>query len=388
MIKALIYLVIILIGLIISPYLSGLNGYLYLAIGDQEIETSLVFALFAAILFYAVLVSLEALVIWALNLILNSRLLPEKWRRKKARKHTLHGALALAEEDWAEAEKAMAKGADKGEIPALNLLAAARAAQHQKNTTARDEYLLQAEKDPHAAAAVQTTRLRYLLQQGELEKARAILDQLNPTSKSKRPLLHLAIELYQTQEDWNALKLLLPIANKRNVLAQDEFIDLNNKTNQALLASAADKNEQELEKAWHWLSRAERKQPSFIAQYAIGIAKFDRKDEAIKLLFKALKNTTNQDVFTAIATILSPADLDARKHIFDLEKKYVDDVNYQACIASLYDQSKEYRESQKWWQKVCHQTPSKQAWLALAEAQEHLGEQNAALQSYRKAAIF
>ncbi|QYK01162.1 heme biosynthesis HemY N-terminal domain-containing protein [Shewanella psychrotolerans] len=388
MIKALIYLVIILIGLIISPYLSGLNGYLYVAIGDQELETSLIFALFAAILFYALLVCVEAFVVWTINLILNSRLLPEKWRRKKARKHTLYGALALAEEDWAEAEIAMAKGANKGEIPALNLLAAARAAQHQNNTAARDEYLLQAEKDPQASAAVQTTRLRYLLQQGELEQARAILDQLNPTSKSKRPLLRLAIELYQAQEDWNALKLLLPIANKRNILTQDEFNDLNDKTNRALLNSAADKNEQELEKAWHWLSRSERKQSAFIAQYAIGIAKFDRKDEAVKMLFKALKNTPNQDIFKAIATILSPADLDARKHIFDLEKKYADDANYQACIASLYDQSKEYRESQKWWQKVCHQTPSKNAWLALAEAQEHLGEQNAALQSYRKAAIF
>ncbi|QYJ86455.1 heme biosynthesis protein HemY [Shewanella mesophila] len=388
MIKALIYLAIILVGLIISPYLSGLNGYLYIAIGDQELETSLIFALFAAILFYAVLVCLEALVVWALNLILSSRLLPEKWRRKKARKHTLHGALALAEEDWAEAEKAMAKGANKGEIPALNLLAAARAAQHQNNTTARDNYLLQAEQDPQATTAVQTTRLRYLLQQGELEQARAILDQINPTSKSKRPLLRLAIELYQAQKDWNALKLLLPIANKRSILTQDEFADLNDATNRALLASAADKNEQELEKVWHWLSRTERKQPSFIAQYAIGIAAFDRKNEAIKILFKALKNTPNQDIFAAIAKVLSAADLDARKHIFDLEKKYADDANYQACIASLYDQSKEYRESHKWWQKVCGQTPSKQAWLALAEAQEHLGDQNSALQSYRKAAIF
>lgn len=388
MIKALIYLVIILLGLIVSPYLSGINGYLYLAIGDYELETSLVFALFAAIFFYAALVCVETLVVWTLNLIFNSRLLPEKWRRKKARKHTLHGALALAEEDWSEAEKAMAKGADKGEIPALNLLAAARAAQHQNNTAARDNYLLEAEKDPQAIRAVQTTRLRYLLQQGELTQARSILDRLNPTSKSKRPLLRLAIELYQAQEDWNALKLLLPIANKRGILTQEEFTRLNAKTNRALIISAAANNEQELEKAWHWLSRAERKQASFIAQYAIGIAQFGRKDEAIKMLFKTLKTTAEPEVFTAMASVLSPADLDARKQMFDLEKRYAEHPSYQACIASLYDQSKEFRESQKWWQKVCHNTPSKQHWLALAEAQEHLGEQNAALQSYRKAAIF
>ncbi|MCG9695423.1 heme biosynthesis HemY N-terminal domain-containing protein [Shewanella sp. Isolate11] len=388
MIKLLIYLAIILIGLIISPYLSGFNGYLYLAIGDYELETSLIFAVFAAILFYAVLVCIESIIVWMLNIILNSRLLPEKWRRKKARKHTLQGALALAEEDWAGAEQAMARGADKGEIPALNLLAAARAAQHQNNNQARDNYLLEAEKDPQASKAVQTTRLRYLLQQGELDQARAILDKLNPTSKSKHPVLLLALELYQVQQDWNALKLILPIIKKRNLLSQEEFEQLNTQTNLALLSSAAGKNEQELEKAWHWLSRSERKQACFIAQYALGIAQFDRKKEAIKTLLKSLKSEPNKEVLKAIVNLLTPADLDARKQIFELEKQYAENPDYQACIASLYDQSKEFRESQKWWRKACDLAPSKHYWLALAEAQEHLGEQNAALYSYRQAAFF
>lgn len=44
MIKALIFLGIILIGLCISPWIVGNTGYVYIAAGDYQLETSLVLA--------------------------------------------------------------------------------------------------------------------------------------------------------------------------------------------------------------------------------------------------------------------------------------------------------------------------------------------------------
>lgn len=166
MIKILILLGIVLIGLCISPWLVGNTGYVYITAGDYQIETSLVFGVIALIVFYAVFQVLEWLVITAINLILRSRFIPYHWRRRSAKKHTLMGALALAEEDWPAAERAMIKGADNGELPALNLLAAARAAQYQQKIAERDQYLDRAASQPLAANAVTTTRARYLLKQG------------------------------------------------------------------------------------------------------------------------------------------------------------------------------------------------------------------------------
>ncbi|MGS0726063.1 heme biosynthesis HemY N-terminal domain-containing protein, partial [Shewanella sp. 0m-11] len=309
MVRALVYLIIILLGLCISPFLVGSKGYLYLAIGDYQVETSIVFAIIALIIFYSLLQLVEFVVVWLLNLVLNSRYLPERWRKKAARKHTLLGALALAEEDWPAAEKAMAKGAEKGEIPALNLLAAARAAHHQDNHQARDEYLAKAQLEPLAVKAVSTTRTRYLLQQGDLVAAREELDKLNPTSKSKLPILKLAIELYQAQQDWQALKLLLPIVSKKHVLEDDAFNALSLKTNTALLSQAAKANEQELEKCWHWLTRGERKQAEYIALYAIGLSRFERKDEAVKMLLKQVKASPSASVLNALAQVLTPSDV-------------------------------------------------------------------------------
>ncbi|MGS0675474.1 heme biosynthesis HemY N-terminal domain-containing protein [Shewanella sp. 0m-4] len=386
MVRALVYLIIILLGLCISPFLVGSKGYLYLAIGDYQVETSIVFAIIALIIFYSLLQLVEFVVVWLLNLVLNSRYLPERWRKKAARKHTLLGALALAEEDWPAAEKAMAKGAEKGEIPALNLLAAARAAHHQDNHQARDEYLAKAQLEPLAVKAVSTTRTRYLLQQGDLVAAREELDKLNPTSKSKLPILKLAIELYQAQQDWQALKLLLPIVSKKHVLEDDAFNALSLKTNTALLSQAAKANEQELEKCWHWLTRGERKQAEYIALYAIGLSRFERKDEAVKMLLKQVKASPSASVLNALAQVLTPSDVDAKKQLLALESSYENNADYQVCLAKLYQQNHDYHQAKIWWQKACYLQDDISSLHALADAQEHLGELNRALQTRRNAA--
>lgn len=386
MIKILIFLVIVLIGLCISPWLVGNTGYVYIAAGDYQIETSLVFGVVALIIFYAVFQILEWLVITAINLMLRSRFIPHHWRRRSAKKHTLMGALALAEEDWPAAERAMIKGADNGELPALNLLAAARAAQYQQKIAERDHYLNRAAAQPLAANAVTTTRTRYLLKQGELALARVELDKLSPTSKSKIPVLKLALELYQAQEDWDALKLLLPILKKRQILDDTQLNELNITTHSALLQAATIKGEEALEQCWQWLPRSERNQSEFLAIYATGLCRFNRKDQAMKLLSKKLRHSPEPTLLQAIPEIATAQDSEIRKELLKYEVTHEHNADYQICLAKLYQQTREMKEAKTCWQNVCRLEPTKASWLALARIQEQLGEQSNANQSYRQAA--
>ena len=386
MIKILILLVIVLIGLCISPWLVGNTGYVYIAAGDYQIETSLVFGVVALIIFYAAFQILEWLVITAINLMLRSRFIPHHWRRRSAKKHTLMGALALAEEDWPAAERAMIKGADNGELPALNLLAAARAAQYQQKIAERDHYLNRAAAQPLAANAVTTTRTRYLLKQGELALARVELDKLSPTSKSKIPVLKLALELYQAQEDWDALKLLLPILKKRQILDDAQLNELNITTHSALLQAATIKGEEALEQCWQWLPRSERNQSEFLAIYATGLCRFNRKDQAMKLLSKKLRSAPEPTLLQAIPEIATAQDSEIRKELLKYEVTHENNADYQTCLAKLYQQTREMKEAKTCWQNVCRLEPTKVSWLALARIQEQLGEQSNANQSYRQAA--
>lgn len=386
MIKTLVYVVLILIGLCLSPLIVGQSGYVYIAIGDYQIETSLVIGVVGLIVFYFALQLLEWLILLLLNMLLSSRYLPEQWRRKAAKKHTLTGALALAEEDWPAAEKAMAKGAEKGEIPVLNLFAAARAAHYQGDITARDHYLTQAENNPIAKTAVYTSRTRYLMKQGELTQARVVLDKLNPTSKSSAPVLKLAQELYLQQNDWQALKLLLPILKKRQLLTETEFNQLNTKTNSILMVNAAKTSEAELNKCWHWLSKSERKQDELVVAYAHGLTQYGHKDKAIKLIIKQLSAAPSATLFAAIPYLIDAQDQEVRKLLSRLETTHENDADYQMCLAKLAIQSRDTKQAKTHWQNVCRIAPTHQSWLALAQAQEQLGENSSAANSYRNAA--
>ncbi len=385
MIRVLVYLFIILLGLCLSPYLVGNTGYVYIAAWDYQIETSLVFAVIALVCLFSLLQIVEWIIVFVINLVLNSRYLPSRWRKQAARKNTLLGALSLAEEDWPAAEQAMLKGADKGEIPALNLLAAARAAQHQGKSEQRDHYLERAAKEPSASKAVSTTRARYLLQLGQLDSARIELDKLNPTSKSKLPVLRLAKDLYLAQEDWQAMKLLLPSIKKRHLLTDDEFIALNKQTNLALIEQATSVSEQELEKVWHWLSRTERNQAEYLSIYAKGLSLFGRKDEAFKLLMKKLKSQPFAEIFAVLPEMITQQDTKIIEQLESFEEQFLENANYQICMAKLYQDNKAYKEAKLCWQRACEQSPSKELWLSLANVQEHLGEHFGAIQSYRNA---
>ncbi|MGI2172019.1 heme biosynthesis HemY N-terminal domain-containing protein [Shewanella sp. MF05960] len=387
MIKTLVYVLLILIGLCVSPLIIGQSGYVYIAIGEYQIETSLVAAVVGLIFFYFALQLVEWLLVLLLNIILSSRYLPAKWRQKTAKKQTLIGALAIAEEDWPAAETAMAKGAQQGEIPLLNLFAAARAAHYQGKTTARDHYLTQAEKNPIAKTAVETSRARYFIKQGDLVKARTIVDRLSPTSKSSAPVLRLAVDLYQQQQDWQALKLLLPIVAKRKILNDSEQLGLATQTNAILLTNAAQESEAELEKCWHWLSKAERKQDELIVAYAHGLNLFKHQDKALKLLSKQLKAQPTSLLFNALPDLVSADDSEIRKLLERLESTHENDADYQTCLAKLAMQQRDAKQAKIHWQNVCRIAPSHQAWLALAQIQEQLGENTPAAQSYRKAAI-
>ncbi len=385
MIRTLVYALIILLGVCISPWLVESTGYLYIAIGGYELETSVVFAVFAIVIFYSALQTIEWIVVSVLNLFIKQSWLPQRWRKHNARKHTLAGALALAEEDWAAAEKSMLRGAGNGEIPALNWLAAARAAQHQKRISQRDEYLSQAEKLDNTKQAISVIRTRYFMQQGELTAAREQLDSLQPTKINKASIVQLALDLYQQQHDWQAIKLILPAVQKKQLLTHDEISQLTMKTNQALLQQAGEKDAAELEKSWHWLSRAERKEPYNIVQYCMGLCRNQQKDVALKMMEKSIKHSSANELYDALPNMVNAEDIGIRKLLKLKAEVEANNASYQQCVAKLHSQMREFDVAKQHWQAVNRLNPNAESWIALAKLHEQLGEQNDALSCYRKA---
>ncbi|RLV60290.1 heme biosynthesis protein HemY [Parashewanella curva] len=386
MIRTLAYIVIILLGLVLSPWILSHTGYLYLSIGDYEVETSVVFAVVALLVIFSAIQLIEWLFVGLINIFVRRGWLSSRWRRQSARKHTLQGALAIAEEDWVNAEKSMCKGASNGELPLVNWLAAARAAHHQGSTEQRDHYLNQAEKLADNKLSIATTRVRYLIQQGELETARVQLDKLIAANSNKPALIKLGLELYHLQQDWSAIKLLLPKVTKLKLLNQSELEELQQQVNRALLKQVEHKPE--LEKVWHWLSRKERKTSANLAEYAISLARLGDTIEAKKIIYKAIKSHPVNEFFDLLPSIVNAGDDDIRKLLAGLESSQDNNASYHRCLAKLNQQTNNFSEAKHHWQRVIELQPSVSSWTALGKLHEQLGEQAKALNCYRHALQF
>ncbi|GLS82239.1 heme biosynthesis HemY N-terminal domain-containing protein [Paraferrimonas haliotis] len=386
MIRVFAYLILILAGMILAPYIIQNKGYVLVAIGDYTIESSVIALLIVAILFFSALQLTEWLIVAIINTLLSSRYLPERWRKKAARKHTLSGALALAEEDWAQAEASMIKGADKGELPALNYLAAARAAQQQGNHANRDRYLAQAQQQPNARQAALVAQVRYQLQQGEVAQARNILNQLSISAKSKPSLLALAKEVYLCQKDWPLLRLLLPVLKKKHVIDEEQARQLLTQVDLGELQTEHNHSLDELRKHWHWMPRAERNKPAIKAEYCKQLARFDAK-EAHQLLVKQLKQVQDAATLDAVAELMTWQDNPKLQNLLlSLHNQHPESAPLNECIGRLLLKERLYKQAKPYWQTCCNIAPTKARWLTLAEIQENQGEQYAAIASFKKAA--
>ncbi|QDF65286.1 heme biosynthesis protein HemY [Shewanella sp. SNU WT4] len=385
MIKSLVYLVVILIGLSLSPYIFGNSGYVYIAFGDWQLETSLIFAAVALFVIMSAVKLLEMLIVGLLGLMFRSRYLPVRWRQQAAKKHNYTGALALAEENWQQAEHSLAKAADSSEFPAISYFSAASAAHHLGKNQERDSYLAKAIEYPEAQLGAKITQLRYWLQQGELIKANASLQQLSLTSKSPNTLLKLASDVYSAHQNWHELKLLLPLLKKNKVVSKAEFEQLETTTLVSLL-QAAQHDITALETCWHWLTRTQRQQAEFISAYALGLSRLDKHSEAIKLLLKACDNAAPTVILKQLTHVYRTDDVKVLPHLYKLLERFDDNPQLHSCLAQLALLNRDFKAAITHYQKLCKLEPMETShWFNLATIQERLGNNQDALISFHRA---
>ncbi|MBY5922714.1 heme biosynthesis HemY N-terminal domain-containing protein [Ferrimonas balearica] len=382
MIRILFYAVLVLAGLLVGPTLVANKGYVLVAIGEYTVETSVVGAVLVLLVAFGLLQLLEYLVVKLINLTGFTLASPKRWRRNRSRKHTLQGALALAQQDWDAAERSMSLGAQAGEYPVINYLAAARAAHHRGDPEACERHLAEAEKLPGADKAVRVTRLRYQIDDGELALARQGLEALDPKLRQQPQVLKLALDLYRRQQDWDALARLVPALTKHKVLSESELAALPEEIEVACLAQCPDMPA--LEQRWQGLSRRLKRAEPVLVAYVQGLARFGEMAQGRKLLLEHLDKSAPQPELLAPLPALSQDAAESVVHI--LERKYPesDSLALIECYAALAEQDRAWRRAKEWRQKAVEQAPTAGRYRALAQVQEQLGEREGALHSYRQ----
>ena len=224
------------------------------------------------------------------------------WRNRhkvnRARRDSNKGLIELAQGHWSQAERFLIRSAKYSEMPLLNYLSAARAAQKQGAPERRDSYLSLAHKSMDGSEfAVQLTQAELQLVHGQLEQALATLVQLHSKTPKHPHVLYLLARIYEMLRSWGDLKVLLPELRKQHVMNEDSLLALEKKVHRELTTIATQQGKLDnLRSAWQHLPKKLRQDIDMVHHYVLCLLTLDGHDDAEHVIRDAMKRQWNNQL--------------------------------------------------------------------------------------------
>lgn len=212
------------LGAVLVNAISQDPGYLLVAWGDWQVETSVWLAL-SALMVYLVLLWF---ILQALRTTLRVPRALRSWlglrSARGAQRRADKGFSAFFEGHWDVAEKALKKGGSPYEQTLLHPLYAALAALRRGESARALTLLEQAEKDGSAPASLITlVRVECHLKAGATDEAGRSLEQLSVSDRKTPRAKALRAEAAYLQRDWQPLTELLADVRRAGVVPEEQI---------------------------------------------------------------------------------------------------------------------------------------------------------------------
>ena len=267
------------------------TGYVLFGRGYNTLEMSLTLFLVLLLLSYIFGYVL-------LRFVIRSWTMPhelKQWRSnqqaEKARKTSLQGLINLSQGQWKKAERLLTRAVKNSDMPLLNYLSAAKAAQKQNAPERRDHYLALAHKSmPDADFSVKLTQAELQFAHGQNEQALATLVHLHNLSPKHPHIMVLLTKIYQDVKSWDDLRKLLPQLHKQKVFPERKLLQIEKETYIELMQQSDwSNNFDKLMQLWQNISRELKKDVDLIAIYCNKLIELNQNDEAEHILRNYLR---------------------------------------------------------------------------------------------------
>lgn len=365
---------------------SAASGYIQIIYRDWTIETSL--AVFTVLMLVAFTVCYALLRLWS-----TARRFPKRWRElqeqrqlNKARHGLIQGQIKLSEGAWGEAEQLLTQYAEHSDAPILNYLAAARAAQELGSETRRDSYLNLAQKSkPENTFAVELSQARLQFDHKQPQQALSTLLNLDSATRRHAPVLKLFMKIYSELQQWESLIDLLPDLRKANITneAQGDTLECNAYT-QLLARAATEQDATALLKAWQQMPQKIRTYESVASEYARGLINKGMSDQAELTLHDIISKEWNEKLVYLYGLA---AGADSAKQLARAEAwldKHENNALLLLTLGRLCLRTRLWGKARRYLEASVMAAPHIEAYHTLAQLLERLGEQDKALDCYRK----
>lgn len=385
--KYLLSILAILIIVVIGTELALENpGYVLITRAPWSVETSLV-------IFIGLMILTVTALVLAIYISIRAWMIPEtiaNWRMgkktKRARRSLNEGLLQLAEGNWVKAESHLLNQLRFSDMPLINYLGAAFAAQRRGDTEKRDEYLSEAQKqatEHHVAIACSQAQLQQMAMQ--TEQALATLTELREKEPKHGYATVLLAYTYLSLKDWASLAAVLAEIRKQKLLPDDELNRLEIEAHDQLLRLPVPAGSAHvLQQAWEAVPRQHRNHHRLLCTYAAGLVKNEQHDDAEKLLRRAIDNEWDEQLLVQYSHVHS-SDLEKQlKHCKLWEQEHGTSAGLQLCLGQV-NLAKGYLDTaSKCFEKAISLNPSAAGYAAMGHALEQQGHTNKAMEAYRK----
>ena len=313
----------------------------------------------------------------------------QRWKKQQrimvARHLTKRGLLTLAEGQWQKAEKNLSRGAKYSDMPWLNYIAAAKAAQEQADLLKREHYLQEAfTAHPEAQVAISLTQAQLQLDSQQWEQALVTLANLLKQEPNNPFAYKLLKQVYIQLNDWDSLLALLPILRKSQALPIFELDELETKAYYYKLQQAKLLTLAKAQSIWQTIPRYLRKNPSLIQSYSELLIGFKQMDEAVELLQNSLKKQWDNNLIRLYG--LAPSStvgkqLSVAENWLPGQAK---NPELLRCLGRLSIYNQLWGKARDYLEASLAVQPNPETYVELAKLLEKLGQPQEAMRYYRE----
>lgn len=383
--------ILIMFSLLLASIYLGLwvrqdPGYVLITIHHWAIESTFWVAA-AALLIFMIVLNMVG------TMIKNILSLPKHWqewcqhlRFNRAQAKTKRGLIEFSEGHWKVAKKHLIAAAPNVDLPLVNYLTAARAAEKMGDHILRDQYLHQAqEAAPDATIAIELTQAQLQVDNQEWDEALKTLDALQIIAPDHPVVLQLYLKVYQTVHNWPALIAILPKIKASNTLSDAELYSIKKNAYMAMLQTNLETQDQpsssDIKTAIQNLPKDIKHDPDIIAWYSRYLINTHQDRTAEKVIREYLKTTQNEDLIALYGHI--GTDYARIPFIESLVQQAPNSATLHLCLGQLYGAKQVWGSARMHLETSIQLHPTPRAYHDLGKLLETLDKQAEACQMYR-----
>ncbi len=273
-------------------------GYVLIAWGYKTAELSLSLFIILAVLIFVTIYIVMRLMVNGWGMPSAFKAWRQRQRQQRARRDTNKGLIELAQGNWTHAERYLVRHVSDSEIPLINYLSAARAAQKQDVPERRDNYLALAHKNMQGAGfAVQLTQAELQLVHGQLEQALATLVQLHSSSPKHPHVLFLLARIYEMLRSWGDLKKIIPDLKKHKIISKEQLAELERVVHREMITIATQRGKlEQLKASWQHVPKPLRADLTMAQHYTRCLLTLDAHNDAEAVVRETLKRNRDDQL--------------------------------------------------------------------------------------------